>query len=316
MLLWSLRCFQVCFYLITILYISPILLYRFRFLTPHPNEPMDDGSGHNIQVNDIARQAGANPITVPSSMDKMHSNNFVGGDVSPTGVADINAFPSNWVFQNVEPPTWYTKGADVDELLNEAEALDWLADTGDFNDGYNPPREDDIHNKHNEAQSQLAYSNQPTSEVPSSHLSEPSLLSLSTENNNQIKIEATSNENILHQQERNHHTSTKINNTHQVPSIPEMGPPIVPKTFSNQDMKGISPTPSTLNIPPLPSFFESSGSLKPMKKSNTKPSLNNLSSVSLFASATEAADAVVSGEDFLVDAPFDEQAFVESFLHE
>lgn len=255
---------------------------------------MDDESGNGVhastQVNDIARQVGANPITVPSmSMDKTQTNNFVGGDVSPTGVADINSFPTSWVFQNVQPPSWYTKGADVDELLNEAEALDWLADSGDFNEGYTPPDEDLVQDE-------------GMNEAPSSQLSEPSLLSLSgVDNNNNVKLEETVQE----------HTQTHniANPVHQLQPDHES----VPKTFSNPDVKGISPTPSALNIPPLPSFFESSGDLKTMKKSNTKPSLNNLSSVSLFASATEAADAVGSGDPFL-DAQFDEQAFVTALL--
>lgn len=100
----------------------------FRFLTPMPNEvPYTSG-----QVNDVARQAGANPITLPSSNKTTQPQ--VGGEVSPTGVADL----SNWAW-NAEPPAWYAKGADVDELLNEAEALDWLADSGDLNETYNPP---------------------------------------------------------------------------------------------------------------------------------------------------------------------------------
>ena len=258
---------------------------------------MDDESGNamnaSTQVNDIARQVGANPITVPSmSTDKTQTNNFVGGDVSPTGVADINSFPTNWVFQNVQPPSWYTKGADVDELLNEADALDWLADSGDFNEGYSPPDEDLVQDE-------------GMNEAASSQLSEPSLLSLSgIDNNNKVKLEESV-------QEHNHNQNTS-NPVHQLQ--PDHEPESsVPKTFSNLDVKGISPTPSALNIPPLPSFFGSSGDLKTMKKSNTKPSLNNLSSVSLFASATEAADAVGSGDPFL-DAQFDEQAFVTALL--
>lgn len=274
-------------------------------MTPTPNAPMDDGNGASdasTQVNDIARQTGANPITVPSmSVDKNHSNNFVGGDVSPTGVADINIFPSSWVFQNVDPPSWYTKGADVDELLNEAEALDWLADSGDFNEGYTPPPEDLVL-----IQNQVEGINQ----APSSQLSEPSLLSIGADNNNKIKQEETSDENMhIH----DHTMSDTSTHHHQVQSGAPDVEPTVPRTFSNQEVKGISPTPSALNIPPLPSFFESSGDLKTMKKSNTKPSLNNLSSVSLFASATEAADAVGSGDPFL-DAQFDEQAFVTALL--
>ena len=45
------------------------------------------------------------------------------------------------VFQS-EIPTWFAKGSDVDELLNEAEALDWLADPGDLVENYIPPPEE------------------------------------------------------------------------------------------------------------------------------------------------------------------------------
>ena len=88
-------------------------------------------SGQN--VNDVARQAGANPITLPSG-NKVTQPHYV-GEVSPTGVID---FPSNWAW-NSQQPEWYAKGSDVDELLNEAEALDWLADSGDLNENYIPP---------------------------------------------------------------------------------------------------------------------------------------------------------------------------------
>lgn len=80
----------------------------FRFLTPAPNEPMNiENSAQantSTQVNDIARQAGANPITVPPSsmaMDKSNNNipSQVGGDVSPTGLADFHSFPTSWVWQ-------------------------------------------------------------------------------------------------------------------------------------------------------------------------------------------------------------------------
>jgi hypothetical protein len=36
-------------------------------------------------------------------------------------------------------PSWYAKGADVDCLLDVADTLDWLTDTGDFHETYDPP---------------------------------------------------------------------------------------------------------------------------------------------------------------------------------
>jgi hypothetical protein len=91
------------------------------------------------QVSEIARQAGAYPITVPSSdieMSAVHGVDGDGGEISPTGVADLNIYPS-WTDAK-EMPSWYAKGADVDALLDVGEALDWLADTGDLNETYQP----------------------------------------------------------------------------------------------------------------------------------------------------------------------------------
>ena len=63
--------------------------------------------------------------------------NESGGEVYPTGVADISIYPS-WTDAK-DPPSWYAKGADVDALLDVAGTLDWLADTGDLHENYNPP---------------------------------------------------------------------------------------------------------------------------------------------------------------------------------
>uniref|UniRef100_A0A7S1ZJN8 HTH myb-type domain-containing protein n=1 Tax=Ditylum brightwellii TaxID=49249 RepID=A0A7S1ZJN8_9STRA len=96
-----------------------------------PSLPMPEPIIHP-QVNDVARQAGANPITLPTDI------NVIPGEGSPTGVADFGQFPS-WADCKDATPSWYAKGSDVDELLNEADALDWLADSGDLNETYQPP---------------------------------------------------------------------------------------------------------------------------------------------------------------------------------
>jgi len=93
----------------------------FRFLTPVPVANMEP------QVNEVARQAGANPITLPQ--DSQNVSSLAGGEISPTGVAD-------WVDPYKDVPSWYAKGADVDALFDVAETLDWLADTGDLNENY------------------------------------------------------------------------------------------------------------------------------------------------------------------------------------
>lgn len=94
---------------------------RFRFLTPVPVANME------AQVNEVARQAGANPITLPQ--DIQHGSTLAGGEVSPTGVGD-------WIDPCKDMPSWYAKGSDVDALFDVAETLDWLADTGDLNENY------------------------------------------------------------------------------------------------------------------------------------------------------------------------------------
>jgi len=102
----------------------------FRFLTPTPV------TGSELSLNDVARQAGANPITLPT--DQPSAAPTVGGEISPTGVADL--YPS-WT-DGKDPPSWYAKGADVEALLDVADTLDWLADSGDPHETYQPPAMD------------------------------------------------------------------------------------------------------------------------------------------------------------------------------
>jgi hypothetical protein len=78
---------------------------------------------------EIAKNAGASPILLPSD-NPISSDAAESGDSSPTGVADV--FPSPFWIDTKGPPSWYAKGDDVDVLLDEAESLDWLADTGDL----------------------------------------------------------------------------------------------------------------------------------------------------------------------------------------
>lgn len=103
------------------------LPFRFRFLTPVPvaaGEPV---------VNEVARQAGANPITVP--VDN-YNHTMMGGEISPTGVGELTMYPS-WTDAK-DTPSWYAKGSDVDALLDVADTLDWLTDTGDIHEAYQP----------------------------------------------------------------------------------------------------------------------------------------------------------------------------------
>jgi SHAQKYF class myb-like DNA-binding protein len=112
-------------------YLFIFLLYSFRFLTPAPvshSEPQ-------VNVNEVARQAGANPITLPSDQPSPAPSGF-GGEISPTGVADFALYPS-WTDAK-DTPSWYAKGSDVDALLDVADTLDWLTDTGDLHENYQP----------------------------------------------------------------------------------------------------------------------------------------------------------------------------------
>lgn len=97
----------------------------FRYLSPAPVAPPEP------QVNPVARQAGANPITLPTEQP----GTLAGGELSPTGVNDLELYPT-WTDYSKDTPSWYSKGSDVDALLDVADTLDWLADTGDLTETY------------------------------------------------------------------------------------------------------------------------------------------------------------------------------------
>jgi SHAQKYF class myb-like DNA-binding protein len=214
----------------------------FRFLSPLAVEAPNSSSD---KVNDVARQAGANPINVPSADVTKTSQAQFGGDVSPTGVTD---FPQNWAWET-DPPSWFSRGADVDELLDEADALDWLADSGDLSESYFPPPEHTVHKLNT--------------------LSEPSLVTLADQ------------------------------------KVPQESTAPVPDLEANMDVSG-----NSASLQNIPALFENANNLM-MKKTKSL----NMSSTSLFASATEAADAVAADDQFhLFDAHLDEQAFVTALL--
>jgi len=100
----------------------------FRYLSPTPVVSPE------TQVNPVARQAGANPITLPMDQPGI-SITLAGGEISPTGVNDLELYPT-WTDYSKDTPSWYSKGSDVDALLDVADTLDWLADTGDLTETY------------------------------------------------------------------------------------------------------------------------------------------------------------------------------------
>lgn len=102
--------------------------------------PCPPGDGTDQPVNEVARQAGANPITLPSDTNHVVST-IAGGEISPTGVNYLSIYPP-WTDAK-EAPSWYAKGGDVDGILDVADTLDWLADTGDLNETYEAAPDED-----------------------------------------------------------------------------------------------------------------------------------------------------------------------------
>lgn len=83
---------------------------------------------------------GAPPVSDPLKIPYPNPVNSQGGLVpnsSPTCVTDLSSFPS-WVDAK-NPPHWYNEGADIDRLLEDAECLNWLDDTGDLEETYVAP---------------------------------------------------------------------------------------------------------------------------------------------------------------------------------
>lgn len=268
----------------------------FRFLTPATGDSSQLISSNNPaacnDASNVARQAGANPIQVPQDNTKLSNQQQIGGDVSPTGVADITAFP-NFVWAG-EPPAWYTTGADVDELLSEAEALNWLADTGDLNEDYQPPA-------------------QPVSNTGS----EPSLLSICGEpdiSEKQLPVQPL--EQVTQMQAPEHFPEQVEHGPATFAANAEKTGLLALDADTTNEVVGDIPTSSSaMSIPPLPSLFENSNSiendLNQLKRKN--PSMI-LSSGSLFGNATEAVDGSEDVFPSLLDNQFDEQAFVTALL--
>lgn len=282
----------------------------FRFLTPA------SGEAHTVSPSTVPNSSPSyntqpTSITVPGipGVVKSAQQPFA-GDVSPTGVDQINDFPTNWISGDL--PSWYAKGSDLDEILDEAEALDWLADSGDLNENYEAPP----------ITAPISHSAQQPQIVPTdTSRSEPSLLSL-------CDPEDTAPHNLTIKLEPN----TTIPNFAHVPvpitSVPQPFLPIShPTHLEPNEIHGISPSTSTVNIPPLPSLFESGNSIHKLDQTvanasstggavsgpvTSKPSAMNLSSASLFAVGVAGND---STENFtLLDDQMDEQAFVTALL--
>lgn len=117
----------------------------YRFLTPamevgiSSGIPMSTNSSQQ-QEEDKQTQSGNSAssrpnasIILPSDLPGLALDASVNGEGnSPTCVSDLAGTTNNGVntipFQDKTAPSWFTRGADVEDLLQDAAALDWLAD--------------------------------------------------------------------------------------------------------------------------------------------------------------------------------------------
>lgn len=297
----------------------------FRFLTPNTGGgdivPLPNAAGQ--QLNNVARQAGANPITVPCHKTGNAATNAFpqpqvgGGNFSPTGVDDIDC--PNWVW-NSEAPAWYSKGADVDELLHEADALDWLADSGDLNETYEPA---------------------------TVTVSAPAPASSSEDNGEQhqqavaaaARVVAEVQGQPYEQHQMQHQGSTMIMGGYNTGSmhLPPSLPSLTSKSIGNSselvqqfNTSGVNnhgsgnveatapsihqhPVSMSVNMPPLPSLFESGNSINVLNEMKRKDSsiciggAGNISSASLFVTND-------TPDGFFGDGTLEEEEFVTSLL--
>ncbi len=129
---------------------------RFRLLTPATGFPPPPPSQHShlnntVVVDPLAPQPNANQVKAPLTHTQYPPLSGGGGggvggptgypqgmllNYSPTGVTDMALLPS-WVDAK-NPPTWYNDGSDIDTLLEDADCLNWLSDTGDLDETYPP----------------------------------------------------------------------------------------------------------------------------------------------------------------------------------
>ncbi|KAL3810461.1 hypothetical protein ACHAXA_002729 [Cyclostephanos tholiformis] len=73
----------------------------------------------------------------PGTFSAGYSPELVLSNLSPTGVADMSPLLPSWVDTN-NPPSWYNEGSDIDTLLDDADCLNWLSDTGNIDETYPP----------------------------------------------------------------------------------------------------------------------------------------------------------------------------------
>ena len=306
--------------------------FRFRFLTPNTGAvdvtPVPNTAGQ--QLNNVARQAGANPITVPCHKTGNNAtNNFPqsqvgGGNFSPTGVDDIDC--PNWVW-GTEAPAWYSKGADVDELLNEADALDWLADSGDLNETYEPATvivsaptssSEDDGEQHRQAVAAAAAAAvvaevqvQPYEQQQIQHQDPIGIMNGYNTGSMHLppSLPSLTSKTIVNSSEHAPQFNTSDSNNRTVIIAHESSENIEEVAYSIHPHSVCM----AVNMPPLPSLFESGNSINVLNEMKRKDSsvcavgVGNLSSASLFVS-NESTD------EFFGDGTLEEEEFVTSLL--
>ncbi|KAL9179260.1 hypothetical protein ACHAXT_008550 [Thalassiosira profunda] len=114
----------------------------FRALTPAAGGPAPPAPSAAAGISDPLAprppKAGPNARAPPAAAAAALAAGLPPGipGPSPTGVADALLLPG-WV-DAANPPQWYADGSDIDTLLEDAEALNWLQDTGALEEGYPP----------------------------------------------------------------------------------------------------------------------------------------------------------------------------------
>ena len=112
-------------------------LHRFRLLTPAPGATSHSSAHTQPPQNSfIVDPLVPNSVKISAPYGQGQAASGIVPNSSPTCVTDMSGFPS-WVDAK-NPPAWYNNGEDIDKLLEDAEDLNWLCDTGDLDETYPP----------------------------------------------------------------------------------------------------------------------------------------------------------------------------------
>eukprot|EP00592_Proboscia_alata_P000526 CAMPEP_0194374534 /NCGR_PEP_ID=MMETSP0174-20130528/22955_1 /TAXON_ID=216777 /ORGANISM="Proboscia alata, Strain PI-D3" /LENGTH=614 /DNA_ID=CAMNT_0039154161 /DNA_START=121 /DNA_END=1965 /DNA_ORIENTATION=+ len=272
----------------------------FRFLTPATTSSQcrQTNNAKNMQeVNNLARQGIVAPHS--DSVGQNFQKALLLGEGSPTGVSDINSFPTTWgmadekstLVSDIEAPKWYSSGADVDELLNEADTLDWLADSGELDESCKQ-----IYSINDASNSQLTAQTISNETV--------SIVSASDSSTVEPVVSAEPPQRYMSSQESSHLMPSgmrRVSTDNMMMSLPSLfgGSNNYLNKYTDSSGNGLKIPLSGLPSAPKPS-------------------------VPSYSSATEAADSVglghstssgsIVGEEGFFDSNFDEQAFVSALL--